>query len=66
MRDSPLPLGPHILRTLEATTPKDSASSHICNLNTGSGTACTFEAAVLGAQPQLTLKHMVGYYNMHI
>jgi hypothetical protein len=56
MLDIPLPSEPHKLCTLEATIPQDSASSHICNLNTGSGTAGTFEAAVLGTQPHLTIQ----------
>jgi hypothetical protein len=55
MLDTPLPSWPHILCTLGATIPKDSASSHICNLKTGSGTARKFEAAVLGIQPHLNL-----------
>ena len=54
MLDTPVPSGRHILCTLEATIAKESASSHICNLKTGSGVACTFEAAVLGTQPHLT------------
>jgi hypothetical protein len=51
-----------ILCTLQATIPKESASTHTCNLKTESGTACTFEAAV----PHLTFKHRVRYWNMNI
>lgn len=55
MLDTPVPSGHHILCTLEATIPEDSASSHICNLKTGAVTACTFEVAVIGNQPHLPL-----------